>query len=111
LPLDISADPWVYVDPARLRNFGTALRVVDERAVLLNASNLLEDAAFDRYEFIRDGFLQRRQSQVFDGQSNRKEAQEEAKQEAQSNARALTADTQVAATSGDKAASSETQAK
>jgi phospholipid-binding lipoprotein MlaA len=32
---------------------------------VLDASNLLEEAALDRYEFIRDGFLQRRQSQVY----------------------------------------------
>ena len=29
-------------------------------------SGLLEDAALDRYEFLRDGYLQRRQSQIDD---------------------------------------------
>lgn len=33
---------------------------------MLDASNLLEDAALDRYEFIRDGYLQRRSSKVLD---------------------------------------------
>jgi phospholipid-binding lipoprotein MlaA len=33
---------------------------------VLDASNLLEDAALDRYEFIRDGYLQRRSSKVLD---------------------------------------------
>jgi phospholipid-binding lipoprotein MlaA len=33
---------------------------------VLDASNLLEDAALDRYEFIRDGYLQRRASKVLD---------------------------------------------
>ena len=33
---------------------------------MLDASNLLEDAALDRYEFIRDGYLQRRQAKVLD---------------------------------------------
>ena len=78
LPLDISADPWVYVSPVRTRNLGTALRVVDERAALLDASNLMEEAALDRYEFIRDGYLQRRQNKVFDGEGSRKEAREAA---------------------------------
>ncbi len=41
--------------------------LIDKRAALLDASNLMEDAALDRYEFIRDGYLQRRQSQVYDG--------------------------------------------
>ncbi|WP_332853863.1 MlaA family lipoprotein [Duganella sp. S19_KUP01_CR8] len=64
LPLDIKGDIWAYKEPIYIRNTGTALRVVDQRANLLNATSLLEDAALDRYEFIRDGFLQRRESQV-----------------------------------------------
>ena len=36
---------------------------------MLDASNLFEEAALDRYEFIRDGYLQRRQSRVYDGES------------------------------------------
>ena len=73
LPLDMAADPWNYVDPTATRNWGTGLRIVDKRAVLLEASNLVESAALgDRYVFIRDGYLQRRQSQVFDGEGSRK---------------------------------------
>jgi phospholipid-binding lipoprotein MlaA len=68
LPVDFAADPWQYKDPVHVRNIGTALRVVDQRAALLDASTLLEDAALDRYEFIRDGYMQRRQSQVYDGE-------------------------------------------
>jgi phospholipid-binding lipoprotein MlaA len=64
LPVDISGDIWRYKDPTNVRNIGTALRVVDTRAGLLDASSLLEDAALDRYEFLRDGYLQRRESQV-----------------------------------------------
>jgi phospholipid-binding lipoprotein MlaA len=48
------------------RNGGILLRAVDQRASVLDASNLLEDAALDRYEFIRDGYLQRRASRVLD---------------------------------------------
>jgi phospholipid-binding lipoprotein MlaA len=48
------------------RNGGIALRAVDQRASVLDASNLLEDAALDRYEFIRDGYMQRRSSKVLD---------------------------------------------
>lgn len=70
LPLDIKADPWGYKDPVYLRNIGTATRVVDKRAGLLDATNLMEEAALDRYEFVRDGFLQQRESKVFDGEGN-----------------------------------------
>ncbi|MFA9217044.1 MAG: VacJ family lipoprotein [Sphingomonadaceae bacterium] len=69
VPIDVKGDPWAYKEPAYLRNIGTATRVIDQRANLLDASNLLEDAALDRYEFIRDGFLQRRESQINDGES------------------------------------------
>jgi phospholipid-binding lipoprotein MlaA len=77
LPLDIAADPWGYGVTSRVRNLGTVLRVVDQRAVLLDASTLLEAAALgDRYEFIRDGYLQQRKSKVFDGEISRKAAKE-----------------------------------
>jgi phospholipid-binding lipoprotein MlaA len=83
LPVDIAADPWGYGVSSRARNVGTVVRVVDQRAVLLDASNLLEDAALDRYEFIRDGYLQRRKSQVFDGEDSRKAAKEARAEEAE----------------------------
>jgi phospholipid-binding lipoprotein MlaA len=66
MPLDIKADPWAYKEPVRWRNTGIALRAVDQRAAVLDASNLMEEAALDRYEFIRDGFLQRRESRITD---------------------------------------------
>ena len=66
IPIDISADPWAYVYPVHTRNVGIAVRAVDQRAQVLDASNLMEEAALDRYEFIRDGFLQRRQSRITD---------------------------------------------
>jgi phospholipid-binding lipoprotein MlaA len=68
LPVDIKADPWGYTKPVNVRNTGAVARVVDQRAALLDASTLLEDAALDRYEFIRDGYMQRRQSKVYDGE-------------------------------------------
>lgn len=43
------------------------LQIVDIRADLLNASRVLEEASLDPYAFIRDAFLQRRRSQVYDG--------------------------------------------
>jgi phospholipid-binding lipoprotein MlaA len=67
IPLDIKADPWAYKEPVYIRNSGIALRAVDQRASVLDASNLMEEAALDRYEFIRDGFLQRRESRIQDG--------------------------------------------
>jgi phospholipid-binding lipoprotein MlaA len=66
-PVDFKTDPWFYKRPARWRNTGTSVRVVDQRATLIDATNLLQDAALDRYQFVRDAYLQRRRSQVYDG--------------------------------------------
>jgi phospholipid-binding lipoprotein MlaA len=72
LPADLWGDPWTHKDPVRWRNVGIGVRAVDQRATVLDASNLLEEAALDRYEFIRDGYLQRRESKVYDGDTSRK---------------------------------------
>lgn len=45
-----------------------AVNVVETRAGLLGASNLLKGAALDEYSFVRDGYLQRRRNQVYDGE-------------------------------------------
>lgn len=66
LPGDWWGDGWTHVNDIPWRNGGIVLRAVDQRASVLDASNLLEDAALDRYEFIRDGYLQRRNSKVLD---------------------------------------------
>lgn len=66
LPVDLWGDPWSHKDPVRWRNVGIGVRAIDQRASILDASNLLEDAALDRYEFIRDGYLQRRASKIYD---------------------------------------------
>lgn len=68
-PLDFKADPWAYKDPVYVRNIGTGLRLIDRRAAILDASTLVEEAALDKYTFIRDAYLQRRASQIRDGAS------------------------------------------
>jgi len=69
LPVDISGDLWSYTTPVDVRNTGAVIRLVDQRAALLNASGLLEDAALDRYSFVRSAYLQRRESMVHDGRN------------------------------------------
>ena len=66
LPGDWWGDPLTHVNDIPWRNSGIVVRTVDQRASVLDASNLLEDAALDRYEFIRDGYMQRRASKVLD---------------------------------------------
>ena len=43
------------------------LGIVNTRAGLLKAEGVLDEAALDKYQFIRDAWLQRRRSQVYDG--------------------------------------------
>jgi phospholipid-binding lipoprotein MlaA len=65
--VDWYADPVNYVDPDGLRWGLSAIRVVDRRADLLGASRVLEEAALDPYRFVREGYMQRRENDVFDG--------------------------------------------
>jgi phospholipid-binding lipoprotein MlaA len=67
LLVDWRADPVVREDNIPLRNSAVALRTVDYRANLLDASDVLEQAALDKYTFVRDAFLQRRRSLIYDG--------------------------------------------
>jgi phospholipid-binding lipoprotein MlaA len=49
------------------RNGLTILDTINIRANLLGTTSLVEQAALDRYAFVRDAYLQRRRSQVYDG--------------------------------------------
>jgi phospholipid-binding lipoprotein MlaA len=51
------------------RNEAFALEIVEQREGLLDAGELLDDASIsgDTYNFVRDGWLQRRRNQVYDG--------------------------------------------
>ena len=42
-------------------------RFISKRTDLLDASALFEQAALDRYVFLRDAYLQRRRSLIYDG--------------------------------------------
>lgn len=64
LPVDYYGNLWTYYEPNSARNIGSLLRVVDKRASYLDAYSLLEDAALDKYIFIRDAYLQRLASQI-----------------------------------------------
>ena len=44
-----------------------AARAVDARAQLLDKEEIVDEAALDKYEFLRDAYLQRRRSLIYDG--------------------------------------------
>ncbi|QNA87377.1 VacJ family lipoprotein [Massilia sp. Dwa41.01b] len=109
LPADMWADPWSHKTPVNWRNVGTGVRAVDQRASVLEASNLFEEAALDRYEFIRDGYLQRRESRVFDGDSERADEAKDARDatQAKDDAAADAADAAKAAASDSPASNTQ----
>lgn len=67
MPVDTSVDYVRNLDHIPTRNSAMGVRIVDKRAALLDASNLLSEAAIDKYSFTRDAYLQFRRNQVFDG--------------------------------------------
>lgn len=67
LPLDTAVSPALLVSDSTARVAVLGLGVVSVRANLLDASRILDDIALDKYTFTRDAFLQRRRSQVYDG--------------------------------------------
>jgi len=61
------ASPSVFIQDGRWQAGITVLQIVNTRANLLGATRLLDDIALDKYSFIRDAYLQRRRSLVYDG--------------------------------------------
>ena len=60
-------DPVYQIHPIASRNQTIAFKTVSRRADLLDASNILEQAALDKYDYTRDFYLQRRRGLVYDG--------------------------------------------
>lgn len=68
LTVDMKASPPELVfRELRDQNAATVLQVVDTRVRLLNASRLLDDIALDKYILLRDAYLARRRSLIYDG--------------------------------------------
>jgi len=67
LPLDRSATPALLFRDGAAQWSITGLQIVNTRANLLGASQVLNDIALDKYTFVRDAYLQRRRSLVYDG--------------------------------------------
>ena len=65
--VDWFTDPLNLVEPVRAQNQLTGTRFVSRRAELLDASKVLDTVALDQYQFVRDAYLQRRRSQIYDG--------------------------------------------
>jgi len=68
LLVDFVSSPFFYWNPEPTVRWGMfGLDVVDTRANLLGAEKFLDTAAVDRYSFLRDSYLQRREYLIYDG--------------------------------------------
>ena len=74
---DLVTDPLINIEEDKVYWGLVGLRVVDRRADLLTASQILDDAAIDPYVFLRDTYLQRRLTLVHDGNPPPVEGQED----------------------------------
>lgn len=68
---DLTADPVWQVEEVATRNSLTGLRFVSKRAQLLGADTTAEQAALDKYGYLRSFYMQYRLNQVHDGQPPR----------------------------------------
>jgi phospholipid-binding lipoprotein MlaA len=67
LLLDTQADLVFGIDGVPVHNSLYATRGISNRANLLDASSVIEQAALDKYTFVREAWLQRRRNLVHDG--------------------------------------------
>ncbi|RPI48690.1 MAG: VacJ family lipoprotein [Betaproteobacteria bacterium] len=65
--VDVKSDVVAQIDHIRTRNQFYGTRVISNREHLLDSEKVLDAAAIDRYAFLRDAYLQRRRSLVYDG--------------------------------------------
>ncbi|MGA0129506.1 MAG: MlaA family lipoprotein, partial [Burkholderiales bacterium] len=66
-PVDFSTDPIYFVDEDDVRWKLIGLQAVDTRSNLFETEQVVNDAAIDKYSFIRDTWLQRREIAINDG--------------------------------------------
>jgi len=59
-----------YIPDVGLRNSITGLRVVNARNTYYEAGDLLDGAAIDKYSFMRDAYIQRREYQINEGRED-----------------------------------------
>lgn len=67
IPGDLYFSPSTLATYPREENLLRALQVVNARAAYLSATNLVDDVALDKYSFVRDAYLQRRQNLIYEG--------------------------------------------
>ena len=67
LPLDMRGDASQQFSDGATRNALTVTRVLDIRSGLLQTVDVVKAASLDPYSFVRDGYLQKRRNDIYDG--------------------------------------------
>jgi phospholipid-binding lipoprotein MlaA len=67
LPLDMQGDASRQFSDEATRNALTVTRVLHIRSGLLQTVDVVKAASLDPYSFVRDGFLQKRRNDIYDG--------------------------------------------
>ncbi|MDD5297242.1 MAG: VacJ family lipoprotein [Rhodocyclaceae bacterium] len=72
LVANVGLDPVGRVYPVNVRNSMVGTRLISDRADVLPADKAIEEASLgDKYAYIRDSYLQRRENLVYDGKPPR----------------------------------------
>ena len=74
LPVDRRYNLLREVEPADVRNGLYVLNAVDARSNLLRVTAVLEEAALDKYSFVRDSHLQKRRAEIYDSGARSQDA-------------------------------------
>lgn len=72
-PIDFKGDILFSQTSGAVKTTTSILKVIDKRASALDAVSLIEEAALDKYVFIRGAYLQRRESQINAGKQQEQE--------------------------------------
>jgi phospholipid-binding lipoprotein MlaA len=75
--VDYDVHPVSNMGDVSARNTTLLIGMIDKRESLLDADKAVEEAAIDKYQFVRDDYLQRRHSLVHDGKPPRPLFEEE----------------------------------
>ncbi len=66
-PMDFKGDPSQVFPDEATRNSLSVTRVLDVRSGLLQTVDVIKAASLDPYTFVRDGYLQKRKNDIYDG--------------------------------------------
>jgi len=77
LVLDLKVDPVGNIGKVPTRNTLEVTRVLSQRVELFSVDKIVDEAALDRYSYLRGAYLQRRHNLIYDGKPPRERDESE----------------------------------